>query len=86
MRGDLAREVRDLKEGPDDLVILGSGSLVAQLAGADLIDEYQLVVCPVVLGEGRTMFEGVAKRPTLRLAQLRSFSNGRVFLRYEARP
>ncbi len=85
-KGDLAREVRDLKEGSGPgLVILGSGSVVAQLAGTGLIDEYQVLVCPVVLGEGRTMFEGVAKRLSLRLAQSRAFSNGKVFLRYEAR-
>jgi dihydrofolate reductase len=84
-KGDLAREVRDLKEGDRDLVILGSGSVVAQLAGTGLIDEYQILVCPVVLGEGRTMFEGVARRLSLRLAQSRAFSNGKVFLLYEAR-
>ena len=84
-KGDLAREVRDLKEGSgQDLVILGSGSVVAQLAGTGLIDEYQIVVCPVVLGDGRTMFEGAAKRLSLRLAQSRAFSNGKLFLRYEA--
>ena len=85
MRGDLAREVRDLKEGSGtDLVILGSGRIVAQLAGTGLIDEYQLLVCPVVLGEGRTMFEGVERPPSLRLTEARAFSNGRVFLRYAA--
>ena len=85
MRGDLAREVRDLKEGSGtDLVILGSGRIVAQLAGTGLIDEYQLLVCPVVLGEGRTMFEGVERPPSLRLTETRAFSNGRVFLRYAA--
>ena len=86
MSGDLAREVRDLKDGSGtDLVILGSGSVVAQLAGTGLVDEYQLLVCPVILGEGRTMFEGVERRPALRLMETRAFANGRVFLRYAAR-
>jgi len=85
MRGDLAREVRDLKDGSGEgLVILGSGSIIGQLARAGLIDEYQLMVTPVVLGEGRTMFEGVDKTIGLRLTESRSFRNGRVFLRYEA--
>jgi dihydrofolate reductase len=86
MKGDLAREVRDLKDGSGEaLVILGSGSIVEQLAGAGLIDEYQLLVTPVVLGEGRTLFEGLERKITLRLAESRAFRNGRVFLRYEAR-
>ncbi|HEY1250469.1 MAG TPA: dihydrofolate reductase family protein [Thermoanaerobaculia bacterium] len=85
MKGDLGHEVVDLKEGAaTDLVILGSGSLVAQLAGTGLIDEYQLVVCPVVLGGGRTLFEGLAKRLDLRLTESRAFANGKVFLRYAA--
>jgi dihydrofolate reductase len=84
MRGDLTREVGDLKEGyGEGLVILGSGSIVAQLAPAGLIDEYQLMVTPVVLGEGRTMFDGVDKAIALRLTETRSFRNGKVFLRYE---
>lgn len=86
MRGDLTREVRDLKEGDGEaLVILGSGSLVAQLAQEGLIDEYQLMVTPVVLGEGRTMFDGVGKTIALRLTGSREFRNGRVLLRYEAK-
>ena len=60
LKGDLASEVRKLKaESGDDLVILGSGSIVAQLTDASLIDEYQIVVDPVVLGSGRTMFVGI---------------------------
>ena len=69
MKGDLAAEVRKLKQesGPA-ITILGSGSIVSQLAQAGLIDEYKVVVNPLVLGKGRTMFEGVSWRPSLRLA------------------
>jgi dihydrofolate reductase len=85
MKGDLAREVVDLKSGSEtDLVILGSGSIVAALAGAGLIDEYQLVVCPVLLGEGRTLFEGLERPLPLRLTESRAFRNGKAFLRYAA--
>jgi dihydrofolate reductase len=57
--GDIAAEVRKMKAatGPG-MVLMGSGSIVAQLAARDVIDAYQFVVFPVVLGKGRTMFEG----------------------------
>ena len=65
------------------MVILGSGSIVSQLAQAGLIDEYQIVVKPVALGEGRTMFEGLKQRLTLKLTKTRAFTNGNVLLSYE---
>jgi dihydrofolate reductase len=76
--------VRQLKEeSGGSLVIHGSGSIVSQLAAAGLIDEYQLVVNPVVLGRGRTMFDGVRERLNLKLARTRAFNNGKVVLCYE---
>ena len=84
VKGDLAAEVRNLKQTPgDDLVILGSGTIVSQLAQEGLIDEYQVVVSPIVLGQGRTMFEGVKTRLPLKLTRSRTFGNGSVFLCYE---
>ena len=81
--GDLIGEVRKLKEAPGDpLVILGSGTIVAQLARAGLVDEYQLLVFPVVLGAGVTMFAGVDKPIDLRLESSRAFMNGTVFMVY----
>ncbi len=83
VQGDLAAEIRRLKREPgDDMAILGSGSLVAQLADAGLIDEYQLVVYPIVLGHGRTMFDGVKKPLPMKLSRSRTFANGNVFLSY----
>jgi len=85
VKGDLLAEVRQLKEGSGpDLTILGSGSIVSQLAAADLIDEYQILLNPVVLGQGRTMFEGIGKRLTLKLTGTRTFGNGNVLLTYES--
>jgi dihydrofolate reductase len=60
---------------------MGSGSVVAQLADEGLIDEYRIVVSPIVLGAGRAMFEGVKK--ALRRRSARSFANGNVALGHE---
>jgi dihydrofolate reductase len=64
------------------MAILGSGSIVAQLTRAGLIDEYQLVVNPIVLGKGRTLFEGVSNPVPLRRTTSRAFGNGNVLLCY----
>jgi dihydrofolate reductase len=76
--------VRALKrDTPQDLVVLGSGSIVSQLAQENLIDEYQTVLVPIVLGSGRTLFEGLDHPQALQLAHSRAFSNGNVVLRHE---
>ena|SRR5438067_9167164 len=83
VKGELVAEVRRLKNAPGDpMAILGSGTIVSQLAQTDLIDEYQLLVIPVVLGKGRTMFEGT-RRTNLTLTKTRTFRNGRAFLVYQ---
>jgi dihydrofolate reductase len=84
VKSDLPAAVRKMKQEPgNDLVILGSGSIVAQLAQEGLIDEFQIALTPIVLGKGRTMFDGVRKRLNLKLTSSRAFANGNVFLRYE---
>jgi dihydrofolate reductase len=87
LRGDLVSAVRALKQsdGPD-VVILGSGSIVAQLAPAKLLDEYQLVVKPIVLGGGRSMFDGLPAPIPLKPTRTRTFGNGNVLLAYEPVP
>lgn len=85
VKDDLVSSIRKMKREPGhDLVILGSGRIVAQLAQAGLIDEYQIALNPIVLGAGRTMFAGITGRLNLKLTQTRSFANGNVFLRYES--
>lgn len=74
--------VRLKNEPGDDLVILGSGSIVSQLSQAGLVDEFQVVVNPVVLGTGRTMFEGIGHPIHLQLTHSRTFKNGNVVLDY----
>jgi dihydrofolate reductase len=84
VKGDLAAEIRKMKQTPGEgMAILGSGSIVSQLAQEGLIDEYQIVVNPLALGKGRTMFEGIEEELTLKLTKSRAFSNGNVLLCYE---
>jgi dihydrofolate reductase len=84
VKGDLVAEVRKMMNEPGPgMAILGSGSLVAQLALEHLIDEYQMMVDPVALGRGRTMFDGIQEQLTLKLTRTRTFNNGKAFLCYE---
>jgi len=87
VKGELTTEVQKLKREPGpNMTIMGSGSIVAQLADAGLIDEYQIVVSPLVLGNGRTLFEGVKKKLPMKLTKSRAFGNGNVVLCYEPMP
>jgi dihydrofolate reductase len=84
VKGDAAVEIRKMKqESGIDMVMMGSGSIVSQLAQEDLIDEYQIVMVPVVLGKRRTMFEGIKKKLRMKLTKTRTFLNGNIFLCYE---
>jgi dihydrofolate reductase len=73
-------EINRLKS-KSDMTILGSGSIVQQLSNLDLIDQYTLVVVPVILGKGKPMFEGV-KQMSLKLEDSRKFNNGLVVHQY----
>lgn len=84
MSGDLVMEIRKLKDAPGPgMAIMGSGSIVSQLAPEHLIDEYQMMVDPVVLGRGRTMFDGIPEKLNLKLTKNKTFNNGKVFLCFE---
>lgn len=84
VKDNMAAEVRKMKEDSGKgMAILGSGSIVSQLAQEGLIDEYQIAVHPVVLGKGRTMFDGIKQKLTLKLTKTRTFRNGIVLLCYE---
>jgi dihydrofolate reductase len=85
VKGDMPAEIREMKkEAGKDMVVLGSGSIVSQLAQEGLIDEYQIVMNPIVLGQGRTMFDGLKKKLTLKRTKTRTFGNGNVLLCYES--
>jgi dihydrofolate reductase len=60
LEGDVVGAVTGLKTGSENLLVYGSGQLTETLRAADLIDEYRLLICPIVLGEGRKLFTGTA--------------------------
>ncbi|MDD1719045.1 MAG: dihydrofolate reductase family protein [Methanoregulaceae archaeon] len=82
LREIVPEEILRLKEvGEGGIAILGSGTIVRQFANLGLIDEYGLMVNPVVLGAGRHLFQDV-NRMNLELLESRTFGNGNVYLRY----
>jgi dihydrofolate reductase len=84
VKGDIAAEMRRMKkESGPGMAILGSGTIVAQLAQHGLIDEFQIVVNPIVLGKGRTLFDGINIKLPLKQTSTRTFGNGNVLLCYQ---
>ena len=84
IKGDLATEIGALKARIDgDILVQGSADLVDGLIKADLIDEYRLLVFPVVLGSGKRLFRDESQMTHLRLVSTRAFGSGVVLLTYE---
>lgn len=84
IKSDPVAAVTRMKSQPGEpIAILGSGSIVSQLTQAGLIDEFQVLVIPIVLGDGTTMFAGARKMINLTLTNTRTFRNGKAFLVYQ---
>jgi len=82
-KGDVTEEIAKLKQMPGkNMTLLGSGNILTQLAQEGLIDEYQIMVDPVVLGRGTPIFKGIQHRLNLKLTTTRTFRNGSVLLCY----
>jgi dihydrofolate reductase len=80
--GEVVSEVRALKQQPgNELAVAGAG-LAASLMPHGLIDEYRLLVCPVVVGGGTPFFPALRDQIDLRLIETRTFGSGVVYLRY----
>ena len=83
IKGELVNEVARLKDQPGgDLLIYGSGDLVDELTRHRLIDEYRLMIHPVIVGAGKRLFNGLAST-TLHLIDTMSTATGVVVLTYE---
>ncbi len=85
VRGDLGKSVRKLKREPGNGLFVGGVKLPLALAELGLIDEYEFVVHPRLVGHGPTLFAGLSKRVDLRLVDRLEFASGAVAMRYEPR-
>jgi dihydrofolate reductase len=84
IKENIAEEISKLKQKPGkDLFVFGSADLAATLTQLGLIDEYRIIVNPVVLGSGIPLFKDVQHRIELKLVKTRTFRNGNVLLYYE---
>ena len=82
LKGDAADAVAELKGQDKDLVILGSGELIRSLMAHDLIDEYRLLIHPLVLGSGRRLFTDDGTFTTLLLVDSTTTTTGVVIATY----
>ena len=84
VKDNIADEVAKLKQqSGKDMVIFGSGGLVSTLTQLGVIDEFRLMVNPVVLGSGRSLFSGLQAKVQLTHLRTRVFNSGNVLLSYE---
>lgn len=84
VKDDMVEEIKMLKQiRGKDMAILGSGSIVNQLAEEGLIDEYQIMIHPIVLGGGTPILNGIKRKLNLKLVSSRVFKSGKVLLCYE---
>ena len=84
MKDIIPEEINKLKEeAAKDIVIFGSGSIVSQLTKLGLIDEYQFLINPVFLGNGKTIFKKEEAKAKLKYLNSKIFGNGNIMLQYE---
>ena len=85
LRGDLASAVQQLKSQPGKGIFTGGVTLPFALAELGLIDEYEIVVHPRIVGNGPTLFAGLSKMVDLKLVNRVEFGSGAVAMQYELR-
>ena len=82
-KGNLINEVKKMKGQNGKSISAGSLSIAAALMEEDLIDEHWILVHPVVLGNGKKLFEGLNKSSRLKLVETKNFKSGVVCLHYQ---
>jgi dihydrofolate reductase len=65
-----------------DMVIFGSGSIVSALSQSGLIDEYRIILNPVILGKGNSMFSNIREKINLNLSKAKKLKSGVIILSY----
>jgi dihydrofolate reductase len=84
IKGDVAGELTKLKQQPGkDIAIFGSSDLTVSLLQMGLVDELRILVNPVVLGDGKSLFRTAGDRISLKLLKTRAFGSGNVMLYYQ---
>ncbi len=84
IKGNAADEIRKLKRSSNyDLDIFGSGKLISSLMGTDLIDEFRIMINPIILRKGTPLFTNINEKLKLELINTRSFKNGNLLLSYK---
>lgn len=83
VKNNIVEEVKKLKvTSKKDMTVLGSGSVLTQLAEAGLVDTYMFMIDPLALGDGTPIFKGIGHKLELQLAETRTFKSGAVLLTY----
>ncbi len=81
---NLAEEITKLKQqSGQDINTVGSGTLVRSLLKADLVDELQLMLCPIVIGTGKRLFDNVDFIKTMKVLEVKAFASGMTYLRLQ---
>ncbi|MGC1392296.1 MAG: dihydrofolate reductase family protein [Bacteroidales bacterium] len=84
IKKNIEHECKNLKQQSDhDVFIFGSANLASALIDLDLIDEFRIMINPIILGQGNVLFKPSNGRLNLRLINIRSFKSGNVLLYYE---
>ena len=84
IQGNITEEISRLKQqSGQDLLVSGSGELVHSLTQHHLIDEYRLMIFPVVVGSGKRLFAEGSEKQAIKLIEAKAFSSGVVVLSYE---
>jgi dihydrofolate reductase len=86
-RGEAAEQARAIKAATGgELLVIGSAHLTASLAEAGVLDELRIMISPIVIGQGRSLFEDLKDRVSLTLLGVRQFGSGSVLLTYRPSP
>ena len=84
LKGNLAGEIAGMKQPQGkDIVVLGSATVASALLQAGLVDEYRVIVNPVLLGSGNLLFRDIHQRVKLKLLGVKSLSSGVMIISYE---
>ena len=86
IKENIEQECKKLKQQNDkDIFIFGSANLASSFKSLNLIDEYRIMINPIILGQGNTLFKPTKERLKLRFIKTRTFNSGNVLLYYESK-